>query len=65
MTHKLSFTVVTPEKIIYEAEIDSATIPTKEGEITVLANHTPLVSLLSSGEMIIKKNKDEKFHFGV
>jgi len=54
--NKLKFKIATPEKVVYEAEIDQATLPTKLGEITVLPNHIPLVSSLVAGEILIKKD---------
>ena len=56
---KIKFKIVTPEKVVYEDEIDSLTLPTKTGEITVLPNHIPLVSTLKAGELLIKKGKEE------
>ena len=53
--NKLKFKIVTMEKVTYEDEIDQVTIPTEAGEITVLAKHAPLVSLLKPGELKIKK----------
>jgi F-type H+-transporting ATPase subunit epsilon len=32
-----------------------------EGEITVLPNHLPLVSILAPGELVVRKNKDEVY----
>ncbi|MBI2098804.1 F0F1 ATP synthase subunit epsilon [Candidatus Uhrbacteria bacterium] len=58
---KLQFEITTPERIVYRDEVDQITIPTKEGEITVLPNHIPLVSLLSPGALTIKKNKEEVY----
>lgn len=52
---KLKFKITTPEKTVYEDEIDQLTVMTAAGEITVLPNHIPLVSLLYPGEMRIKK----------
>jgi F-type H+-transporting ATPase subunit epsilon len=52
--------IVTPEKTIYENEIIQVSLPTTVGEITVLANHIPLVSVLSAGELKIKDNSGEQ-----
>jgi F-type H+-transporting ATPase subunit epsilon len=61
MTHKLlKIKIITPEKTIYEGDITHVTIPTEDGEITVYANHTPLVGLLVPGELSLEK--EEKFH---
>lgn len=56
---KIKFKIATPEKIVYEDEIDQITLPTKMGEITILPNHIPLVSSLMPGEIFIKKGKEE------
>ncbi len=53
---KINFKIITLERVVYEDEIDQVTIPTQAGEITVLARHTPLVSLLKPGELRIKKD---------
>lgn len=56
---KLKFKIVTPEKVVFEQEIDSVTLPTQTGQITVLPNHVPLLSALQAGEMIIKTDSKE------
>lgn len=57
--HTIDFRIVTPEGVTYESEIRQVTVPTQDGEITVLANHTPLVSLLQPGELLIKKADEQ------
>lgn len=57
---KMKFQIITPERVVYTDEIDQVTINTQDGEITVLPNHIPLVSILKSGEMILKKDNEEK-----
>ena len=59
----LTLKIATPEKLIYEDnELISATLPTSEGEITILPNHIPLVAKLGSGEITIrKKGKTDSF----
>jgi len=51
----LEFKIVKPEGVVYEADIEKVTIPTKAGEITVYENHAPLVSVLDTGELLITK----------
>ena len=55
----LKFKIVTPEKVIYENEILQVTIPTMSGEITILPNHIPLISVLKAGEIKIKDKNGE------
>ncbi len=45
---------------MFEDEVDSATVMTETGEITVLPGHVPLVSSLRAGEMRLLKNKTEE-----
>jgi len=49
----LKFKIATPEKVVYEDEINQVSIPTMTGEITVLPNHIPLVSVVQAGEIKI------------
>ncbi|MEO0225380.1 MAG: F0F1 ATP synthase subunit epsilon [candidate division WOR-3 bacterium] len=55
---KFKLEIVTPERLIYSEEVDSVTIPTLQGEITVLAHHMPVVSIISPGEIKIKKESE-------
>ncbi len=45
----LKLEIVTPEKRVLDQTVDSATIPTVNGEIGVLTSHLPLVSALKPG----------------
>jgi F-type H+-transporting ATPase subunit epsilon len=51
----LHLKVVTPDKIITDEVVDSISLPTTSGMITVLSKHVPLVSIIKAGEMIIRK----------
>jgi F-type H+-transporting ATPase subunit epsilon len=56
---KIKFKIVTPEHTVFESEIDQVTLPTQEGEITVLPEHIPLISVLAPGELVAKKDDEE------
>lgn len=58
---KINLKIITPEKIAYEGGADQITIPTQDGEITVLANHVPLISSMKHGELIIKNDGKETY----
>lgn len=55
------FEIATPERVVYKETVDSLTLPTKDGEITVLPNHIPLVSVLVPGVITVRKGKDEQY----
>lgn len=57
---KIKFEITTPERVVYTDEVDSITIPTAKGEITVLPEHIPLIALLVPGELHIKKGNEEE-----
>lgn len=56
---KINLQIITPEKIAYEGEAEQVTLPTIDGEITILANHIPLISIMKHGELIIKNESEE------
>lgn len=55
----MKFQIITPEKVVFSDEIDQVTMMTKDGEITVLPHHIPLVTLLKAGELRYKKSGEE------
>jgi F-type H+-transporting ATPase subunit epsilon len=57
----IKFRIATPERIMLETEVDSLTLPTTSGEITVLPNHIPLVSNLAPGEIRYKVGGKQEF----
>lgn len=57
--NKLSLKIVTPERVVYEDEVDSVSAMTDMGEVTILPDHVPLVSNLRAGELRLKKDGEE------
>lgn len=43
--------IVTPDKKVFEGEVESATFPGSKGSFQVLANHAPLISTLATGKV--------------
>ena len=41
--------IASPEKQIYEGEVEQVTLPTESGEITLLPGHIPLTSVVGAG----------------
>jgi F-type H+-transporting ATPase subunit epsilon len=52
----LKLKIVTPERLILEEDVTLVTLPTTEGEITILPGHVPLISSLGIGEILAKGN---------
>jgi F-type H+-transporting ATPase subunit epsilon len=57
----LKCTITTPEKVVLEKEILQVSIPTDNGEITILPNHIPLVGIIKPGTISIKTPEGEEF----
>jgi F-type H+-transporting ATPase subunit epsilon len=55
----IKFEIVTPERIVLKEQILQVTVPTQSGEITVLPDHIPLVSILKPGVLELKKSDGE------
>ena len=51
--------VITPRKIVIDRQVNSVTVPTAEGEITILPHHAHLFSLLVEGIVKIKSTGNE------
>jgi F-type H+-transporting ATPase subunit epsilon len=51
--HLFSFRVLSPLGTAFEGMAKSATLPTPDGDITILAHHMPLVAVLTDGEVRI------------
>lgn len=60
-TDKLRLRIITPKKKVFEDEVLSVSVPSSEGEITVLPHHINLFSLLIEGIIKIRKEKGEDF----
>ena len=52
--------IVTPERLVYEDEVDSVNVPGIEGELGILPHHAPLLSILGFGELRIRKGGAEE-----
>ena len=52
--------IITPKKMVREEEISSITLPAYDGEITVLPNHQPLLSLLVEGIVTLRRGTKEE-----
>lgn len=58
--HKIiKFEIVTQERVVMKEMIYQVTVPTKEGEITIMPKHMPLVATLVPGVIEIKKENGD------
>lgn len=55
--------IITPEKELFQGEVNSIKVPGTMGEFEILNNHAPIISTLREGEVRIMKsdNTIDKF----
>lgn len=49
--------IITPEKVVYQDEVDEIIAPTVTGQIGILPHHVNLLTKIEAGELIVKKGK--------
>jgi len=52
----LHLTIITQDHELLSEDVESVTVPTTEGEITVLPEHIPLFARLQIGELVYRVN---------
>ena len=53
--------IVTPERQVYNGDVDATSLPGIEGRMVVLPNHSALLTVLDFGEVIVRKDGEEEF----
>ena len=51
--------IVTPEAILFSSDVDSLSVPGKDGNFQLLNNHAPIVSVLKEGTVQIHVHNQE------
>src|SRR4028119_1294653 len=61
MAGKLRIEIVTGERLVLtDEDVDMVSVPGAAGQLGILPEHAPLVTLLSQGELRIKKGNSEQ-----
>ncbi len=55
----LRLDIVTAERAVYSDDVDIVIAPGVLGQLGILPHHTPLMTMLESGELIARKGSDE------
>ena len=56
MDDKLRFDLVSPERLVVSERVDAVTIPGAEGDFGVLPNHSPVMTMVREGELIVEND---------
>ena len=61
MEKNFNLEIISPEKIILSEKVNSVTIPSFEGEMTILLDHIPLITFLRPGILRIEGSKEGEY----
>ena len=61
MSDNFNIEIISPEKKLLTEKVSSATIPSFEGEMTILSNHIPLITFLRPGIVKINGSKEIQY----
>ena len=48
-----TFELVSPERVLFSGEVDAVVLPATEGDMTVLAGHSPVMTTLKTGFLVV------------
>jgi F-type H+-transporting ATPase subunit epsilon len=53
---QIKLSIITPERSLFSEDVNQVTLHTKEGDITILPGHIPIITTLAPGELIYTQN---------
>ena len=57
---RLSVSLISPERALFEGEADLVVAPAWDGEVGILRGHAPMMVLLGAGELRIRRGDGEQ-----
>jgi F-type H+-transporting ATPase subunit epsilon len=54
--------ILTPDKIVYDGEVEALLVPGAAGPFEILKDHAPILSSLVAGELRVKKDRKEAYY---
>jgi F-type H+-transporting ATPase subunit epsilon len=60
MTDKLSFALVSPERELFNGDVDHVVVPGAEGEFGVSPNHAPVMAVVKPGALRVINDGSER-----
>jgi F-type H+-transporting ATPase subunit epsilon len=61
MSSTLRLEIITPVATVFSEDVEMVTLPAVEGEIGILPQHVPLMTQMVPGEMVVRKNGQDRF----
>jgi F-type H+-transporting ATPase subunit epsilon len=57
--------IITPDKKVFEGEVNLVNVPGSKGNFTMLKNHAPIISTLEKGVITVKSISGKEHQFNV
>lgn len=55
----LNLKVVSPEKVVFNGDVERVIVPGTRGEFEILQNHAPIISTLDGGKLVYVDSEGE------
>ncbi|HJZ71121.1 MAG TPA: ATP synthase F1 subunit epsilon [Vicinamibacterales bacterium] len=61
MAATMKLEIVTPEAVVYSADVEMVTLPAVEEQIGIYPQHVPLLTRVTPGELIVRRKGVDEF----
>ena len=61
MSESFNIEIISPERKLLVEKINSATVPSFEGDMTILSRHIPIITFLRPGIIKINESNDKQY----
>jgi F-type H+-transporting ATPase subunit epsilon len=58
----LTVSVISPEAVLFQGTTESVVAPAYDGQVGILTDHAPMLTLLGSGELRLGVDAGRRFH---
>jgi F-type H+-transporting ATPase subunit epsilon len=65
MAEKLSFDLVSPERLLLSDDVDMVVVPSKEGDMGIMSGHAPIMTVLRPGVIDVEEGGQSKERYFV
>ena len=56
----MRLTVISPERAVFDGDVDAVVAPAYDGEVGILPRHAPFMTLLGSGRLTIRSGGETR-----
>jgi F-type H+-transporting ATPase subunit epsilon len=60
---RIQLSIISPERVVFEGEGDQIVVPAWDGEVGILRDHAPMMLLLGTGDVRVRRGETEERFF--